>query len=91
MMTVMVQDRGEDGRMGVGANGRGVSEALDGATGVSTEHTDHHHYDDYDYDDNDNIYNYILNPAESSKCSEHGGLHLAEKQVTCGSRQVRYH
>ena len=33
---VMVQDRGEEGRMGVGANGRGVSEALDGATGVST-------------------------------------------------------
>ena len=32
----MVQDRGEEGRMGVGANGRGVSEALDGATGVST-------------------------------------------------------
>lgn len=86
MMTVMVQDRGEEGRMGVGANGRGVSEALDGATGVST---DHHHYDDYD--DNNNIYNGILNPAESSKCSEHGGLHLAEKQVTRGSRQVRYH
>ena len=38
MMTVMVQDRGEEGRMGVGANGRGVSEALDGATGVSTDH-----------------------------------------------------
>merc|ERR1712051_858968 len=33
-MTVIVQDRGEEGRMGVGANGRGVSEALDGATGL---------------------------------------------------------
>lgn len=29
-----IQDRGEEGRMGVGANGRGVSEALDGATGL---------------------------------------------------------
>ena len=35
IMRVMVQDRGEEGRMGVAANGRGVSEALDGATGVS--------------------------------------------------------
>ena len=35
-MMMMVQDRGEEGRMGVGANGRGVSEALDGATGVGT-------------------------------------------------------
>ena len=36
MMMMMIQDRGEEGRMGVAANGRGVSEALDGATGVST-------------------------------------------------------
>ena len=36
MMMMIIQDRGEEGRMGVAANGRGVSEALDGATGVST-------------------------------------------------------
>merc|ERR1719295_2221093 len=29
-----IQDRGEEGRMGLAANGRGVSEALDGATGL---------------------------------------------------------
>ena len=30
-----VQDRGEEARASLGANGRGVSEALDGASGVS--------------------------------------------------------
>ena len=79
-MITMVQDRGEEGRMGAGANGRGVSEALDGATGVSTfiiimimmTMT---------MTTTTTITMTICNPAASSKCSEHGRLHLTEEQV----------
>ena len=34
-LRLLVQDRGEEARSSLGANGRGVSEALDGASGVS--------------------------------------------------------
>ena len=34
-LMLLVQDRGEEARASLGANGRGVSEALDGASGVS--------------------------------------------------------
>ena len=73
-MRMMVQDRGEEGRMGAGANGRGVSEALDGATGVST-------FIIIMMTMTMTMTMTICNPAASSKCSEHGRLHLTEEQV----------